>query len=737
MGVRALSVRRVAPSHAQHPLRVPPSPPAPVPPRTLGNQTLLRLLSTGAVQVKLRVSEPNDPDEQEADRVADWMLRRPAAPGRDAGQCEKSPIPRPLAIQRRAHGDPVGPGSAAVDDPLPGLDGGQPLSAATRAFFEPRFGRDFSRVRVHADARAAESADAVGAKAYTFGRDIVFAAGLYQPGMDRGQRLLAHELAHVHQARRAPASVRRVPKNPEGTPFEAEVFPHWSTPLRDMPAYEARRLVDLPRHHRVTVESGRAWLRVRTVVDGQPLTGFISHEQLRRLPGTKPQAKAPAPKPNTKLPPLHGVFTEASGYYVRAAPGNGEILGKLSYQTMAVTVLEAKTLWDAADEREYIWYKVDFSADDFATIVMNRSLELLEANLGQAAGPSTASQRHEQALKANPGTTGWLREQAFAVAAMPWDHFLRLLAEFEKAHPDPLQQRLSRLRQIGEEPDVPGNIAVGAGEDVQNQINRRQRPLDPSRWKILLEAKQVELPNGEIVDIHHFFLGVESLIDDSRRSESRTLTKYGVASTNIGQSYAAATWSGDVGGAAADFVMGKSKDWEEALVLGRSEDERLAFYFRTRAPDFDLLADIDAWGAYGLVPSGGTAGEGEVTSLTELVTTFYGPAAQTATAQEQVVKTGRARGIRNLLNHYGFTSTTDLKLQADARQRIEDQIFIFSKSWYQVKAGSYAENLSGPGEGTAADLAYASDKMTDIFLDWLESQAAKYGVALDEETAPE
>ena len=58
---------------------------------------------------------------------------------------------------------------------------GQPLDAATRAFFEPRFGHDFSRVRLHTDARAAESARAVNALAYTVGPDVVFAARQYFP----------------------------------------------------------------------------------------------------------------------------------------------------------------------------------------------------------------------------------------------------------------------------------------------------------------------------------------------------------------------------------------------------------------------------------------------------------------------------------------------------------------------------------------------------------------------------
>jgi hypothetical protein len=76
---------------------------------------------------------------------------------------------------------------------------GQPLDAATRALMEPRFGYDFSSVRVHTDAKAAESAREVNAHAYTVGHNIVFGARQFAPGSHEGQRLLTHELTHVVQ----------------------------------------------------------------------------------------------------------------------------------------------------------------------------------------------------------------------------------------------------------------------------------------------------------------------------------------------------------------------------------------------------------------------------------------------------------------------------------------------------------------------------------------------------------
>jgi Domain of unknown function (DUF4157) len=83
---------------------------------------------------------------------------------------------------------------------------GLPLESAARSFFEPRFGHDFGNVRIHVDDRAAQSARAVDAEAYTVGSHVVFATSRYQPASEAGQRLIAHELTHVLQQRNAAAS---------------------------------------------------------------------------------------------------------------------------------------------------------------------------------------------------------------------------------------------------------------------------------------------------------------------------------------------------------------------------------------------------------------------------------------------------------------------------------------------------------------------------------------------------
>jgi hypothetical protein len=95
---------------------------------------------------------------------------------------------------------------------------GRPLDTSSRAFFETRFGQDFSRVRVHTDGKAAQSARAMDARAYTSGPNIVFGSGQYSPQSEEGRRLLAHELAHVVQQTTARSSSFLVQMEPENKP---------------------------------------------------------------------------------------------------------------------------------------------------------------------------------------------------------------------------------------------------------------------------------------------------------------------------------------------------------------------------------------------------------------------------------------------------------------------------------------------------------------------------------------
>ena len=215
--------------------------------RTIGNQAVQRMLQTnteelkagltdtalphfghdlsripmhpptaGAIQTKLAINKPGDEYEQEADRVAEQVMRMPEPQLQRAcpcgGGCPKCQTNQPSQeherlqtkrVQASDTGQIAAPPS--VHEVLAAL--GQPLDPTTRGFVEPRFGHDFSKVRVHSGAAAKRSARDVSAQAYTVGHNIVFGAGRFEPGTHEGRRLLGHELTHVLQQSRSAGNV--------------------------------------------------------------------------------------------------------------------------------------------------------------------------------------------------------------------------------------------------------------------------------------------------------------------------------------------------------------------------------------------------------------------------------------------------------------------------------------------------------------------------------------------------
>ncbi|MUL63003.1 hypothetical protein BOO86_00890 [Mycobacterium sp. CBMA 234] len=162
------------------------------------------------LQRKLAVGATNDALEREADRTADYVMRTPdRLVQRTCDGCAKDE--EELRPKRVDHANSeVSPAPAIVDRTL--ATAGDPLDSSARAFMEPRFRADFSRVRVHTDALAHESSRAVNASAYTVGRHIVFSPGRYAPHSADGRSLLAHELAHVVQQGGNAGRIQRVPE---------------------------------------------------------------------------------------------------------------------------------------------------------------------------------------------------------------------------------------------------------------------------------------------------------------------------------------------------------------------------------------------------------------------------------------------------------------------------------------------------------------------------------------------
>lgn len=183
----------------------------------------------------LTISQPNDPAEREADAVADKIMRMSenafstvetdlvsngAGVQRKCAVCEEDDEGR--LLQTKAESSPTTAKSTVATAP-PSVrealnSAGEPLPPETRAFFEPRFGRDLSEVRVHTGGAADQSARDVRAHAYTVGHNIVFGSGRFTLRTYAGRRLIAHELTHVVQQSGSDGFVRGQRDTQRGVP---------------------------------------------------------------------------------------------------------------------------------------------------------------------------------------------------------------------------------------------------------------------------------------------------------------------------------------------------------------------------------------------------------------------------------------------------------------------------------------------------------------------------------------
>jgi hypothetical protein len=178
--------------------------------QTLGNRAVAQMLSQHSpvrslVQAKLTVNAPGDKYEQEADRVAEEVMATPAAQRAELEDAdEEEDEGETPEVMTRRHPSPAAGGAFEAGETFEqqlqtARDQGEPLPPALRQDFETKFGADFSRVRIHTDARADQLNRSIQAVAFATGRDLFFRREAYNPNSYDGQKLIAHELTHVLQ----------------------------------------------------------------------------------------------------------------------------------------------------------------------------------------------------------------------------------------------------------------------------------------------------------------------------------------------------------------------------------------------------------------------------------------------------------------------------------------------------------------------------------------------------------
>jgi hypothetical protein len=179
--------------------------------------------NTHFFQPKLTVNQPNDKYEQEADSMADRVMRMANSTQNENTFFKSTPLiiqskcqhcQEEEKLHRKESSGAEAQGSNELDSYVGSLgSSGQALPESSRQFYEPRFGQDFSNVRIHTDSVAAKSAQSINALAYTTGNNIVFNSGQYSPDSDGGKKLMAHELTHVVQQTLGIQQVQKKPLN--------------------------------------------------------------------------------------------------------------------------------------------------------------------------------------------------------------------------------------------------------------------------------------------------------------------------------------------------------------------------------------------------------------------------------------------------------------------------------------------------------------------------------------------
>lgn len=236
--------------------------------RAIGNRALGQLLSNPsrsransapAIQTKLQVGPANDKYEQEADRVADSVMRSMANPTLQRQAAEQTALLSRRFVQRRSNEEMAqlpgaGPKGGAIAGEFESKlqrsrTGGQPVAVGLRTHMERGLGADFGDVRVHTDTQADQLSQAVSARAFTTGRDIFFRQGEYNPDSSNGQRLVAHELTHVVQQGAAPQNLQR--KDKKSTANDIPTLEQGLTP-NSQPVDN-----DIPSRYKVTVAVAR------------------------------------------------------------------------------------------------------------------------------------------------------------------------------------------------------------------------------------------------------------------------------------------------------------------------------------------------------------------------------------------------------------------------------------------------------------------------------------------------
>ena len=614
--------------------------------------------SSGRVQAKLAISGPDDPAEREADQIADQIVPSPLCGAR--GACEDA-----HAVQRTSDGNHA---NGAVDSGFDGrLRSGAPLGPGVRGFFESRFGQDFGDVRVHADGQADAAARSVNALAFTIGRSVAFRAGQYSPDTPAGRKLLAHELTHVVQQRGSDRGIQRkaaCPARPTGEAAQSRtpggilatnvLFTSSAISQLDVMDF-AVNSADLP----PGTTSDMAWQRALSIMGGDP-----------------------------------SIRIQVAGY-TDCAGGDAENVSLRKDRTD--TVLSAMP--------RHVAKKVlfDFAIPTTSFLDTNATPEGRARNRSVRITFTSAPPKGKDSCDLLPRATN-IDEYIFLVHCLETRLKLATPADAPKA--------LSALRQI-----YFGSAAWSLKSNaVWNSVIEKPSwspgaDPTPQLGAPLMSALQASDVVTQI-DISHVLTGLEAMM-----SPHDVAHLPGPINATTVPNEEWATWAGDVGSAAAEWVV-------DTVFTSPGTPLSQKDYFVKFAGDDDLRGDLDAFAMRGGFNPGGSPSSRLMQAI-RFTGTLSEDLRQYYRLTSSALGVSRSRGTKDFVEAYGgVLSGSSVTNRAVLAARFRPSVSQFAHLFMLLKLfkrGFFANTPRPTGAPLPNGLIDpAIDAMTDLFITWLE-----------------
>jgi len=275
------------------------------------------------------------------------------------------------------------------------------------------------------------------------------------------------------------------------------------------------------------------------------------------------------------------------------------------------------------------------------------------------------------------------------------------------------------LRQLMHKSNLPFDSVIGTKEGT---LYVDKIPFEAGHWQIGRDYQALVAPDGRWVDLQHLLVAVDVL--------SRKEAPANFKGLSIGSNYAAATWSGDVGSAAAEVTLRLDLTTWERWNPTASEFDRVQHYFSTRASDHDLLGDLDGWGVQRLRERDPT-----IDKIDTLLASYY---EEQSPGGIRSLTTQRRFALERFLDHYGFTynAETDLSKypvlprQIRPASRFVEEIDAFGSIWLARQFWSKNQYYNLLKWANSRTHPRYVPEMTTLLLWWLESQAIENGATV-------